>query len=113
MTLDPTRSSASRVGQPALPHIAFEGRRYEQVMNGERVGQPQRTGLMAVRDLSSGNVRYVKVYDYPRRPGMEADAGDVFFTRFQLDAGKREILVESERGDRFVYSIDNDSVRQE
>ena len=105
-------SSSSRVGRPALPAIPFEGKRYEQIMNGEREGLDQRTGLMAVRDLATGaRTAVVKVYDYPRDPRMEADAGDVFFTRFQLDAAKREIVIENERGQRFRYRIDDGSVQ--
>jgi len=110
MSLNVT-SSASRVGRPALPHIPFEGKRYEQIMNGEREGLGQRTGLMAVRDMATGKVvSVVKVYDFPRDPRMEADAGDVFFTRFQLDAGLRQIAIENERGQKFVYRIDDGSV---
>lgn len=104
-------SSASRVGRPSPRAISFEGRRYEQIKNGERLGLGQRTGLLAVVDESSNmRVGAVRIYDYPREDGLEADAGDVFFVTMELDAGKREIVIESEYHDRFAYRIDDGSV---
>jgi hypothetical protein len=104
-------SSNSRVGLPALPPIMFEGKRYQQIMNGEREGLGQRTGLMAVVDLASGARTVVKVYDYPREAGLEPDAGDVFYKVFELDADRRELRIENERRQRFAYSIDTGVVR--
>lgn len=104
-------SSDSRVGQPALPPVVFEGRRYQQIMNGEREGLSQRTGLMEVVDLKSGTRTLVKVYDYPREEGLEADVGDVFFTALSLDPARRELCIENERGQRFAYGVDDGVVR--
>jgi hypothetical protein len=104
-------SSGSRVGMPALPPIAFEGKRYQQIMNGEREGLGQRTGLMAVLDLGTGARTTIVIYDIPREAGLEADAGDVFFKAFELDAGQRQIRIENERGQRFIYGIDDSVVR--
>jgi hypothetical protein len=106
-------SSASRVGMPALPPITFEGKRYQQIMNGEREGLGQRTGLMSVLDLASGaEPTIVKIYDFPREAGLEADAGDVFFKTFELDTARRELRIENERRQRFVYGIDDGVVRE-
>lgn len=110
MSSDVTRSS-SRVGLPALPPIVFEGKRYQQIMNGEREGLGQRTGLMEVVDLARGTRVVVKVYDYPRKAEREADVGDVFFKAWELDAARRELRIENERGQRFGYRIDDGSVR--
>jgi hypothetical protein len=104
-------SSNSRVGLPALPPIMFEGKRYQQIMNGEREGLGQRTGLMAIVDLGTGARATVAIYDTPREAGLEADAGDVFFKVFELDAGQRRIRIENERGQRFIYGIDDGVVR--
>lgn len=108
--LSDVTSSGSRIGQPALPPLLFEGKRYQQIMNGEREGLGQRTGLMAVYDLTSDTRTIVKIYDYPREAGLEADAGDVFFTVFKLDEGKREVHIENERKQSFVYRIDEGTV---
>lgn len=107
----PTRS-ASRIGRPSPAPLSFEGRRYEQILNGEREGLAQRTGLMAVTDEASGaRIDVVRVYDYPRREGLEADAGDVFFVSAELRADTREIVIESERHERFSCRIDDGQVR--
>lgn len=111
--LNNVTSSASRVGMPVLSPITFEGKRYQQIMNGEREGLAQRTGLMSVLDLASGaRSAVVKIYDFPRDPGLEADVGDVFFAVFELDAQRRELRIENERKQRFTYSIDNGVVQQ-
>lgn len=104
--------SASRVGPGKMRPLLFEGKRYEQVMNGERLGLVQRTGLMAIFDaLSNSRVAVIHIYDEPRNPIMEADAGDVFFIRFELNEAKREILIENERHKHFIYNIDSGTVR--
>jgi hypothetical protein len=103
----------SRVGRPSPSPISFEGKRYEQIVNGTLLGLGQRTGLLAVTDEASNQrIGVVKIYDYPRREGLEADAGDVFFVSAQLDAPKREIVIESERRERFAYRIDDGTVHK-
>jgi hypothetical protein len=105
------QSSGSRVGQPSMPEITFEGKRYMQIENGERFGL-QRTGLMAVFDAGSNKrLAIVKIYDEGRQLGVEADIQDVFFIRFELQADKRELLIENERKKRFAYEIDTQRVR--
>lgn len=102
----------SRVGQPRMKPIVFEGKRYEQIQNGVREGLGQRTGLMAVFDTATNaRVAVVKVYDVVRESKVEQDVQDVFFTRFELVAEKRELLIENERHKRFAYSIDTGTVR--
>jgi len=102
----------SRVGQPRMKPIVFEGKRYEQVQNGMREGLGQRTGLMAVYDVASNKrIAVVKVYGVEHDPSVEQDIQDVFFTRFELIADKRELLIENERHKRFAYNIDACTVR--
>jgi len=104
--------SKSRVGQPLLPPIVFEGRRYEQIDNAERLGLPQRTGYLAVFDNQTNErITNVKVYDVAFNPDKEADVQDVFFTRMQLDEAARKIVIENERGKRFTVDLDGYSVQ--
>ncbi len=113
MSSEEISSSASRIGRPSPRPISFEGKRFEQIKNGERLNLGQRTGLMAITDEASNTrVGAVKIYDYPRREGLEPDAGDVFFVTMQLDVQKREIIIESERHDRFAYSVDDGTVHK-
>ena len=103
---------ASAVGPSSPVPIEFEGKLYEQIENGERLGLCQRTGLMAIIDVASDRrVGVVKVYDYPRDPEDEPDVGDVFFLSMKLDAPRRAIVIESARGDRFAYRIDSGQVQ--
>ena len=110
---EPVVRKVSRVGRPSPAPISFEGKRYEQIKNGQLLGLGQRTGLMAVTDeASSRRIAVVKVYDYPRREGLEPDAGDVFFVSAELDTAKREIVIASERRERFAYAIDTGAVHR-
>lgn len=106
------KPSASRIGPPSVAAIEFEGRRYMQIENGARHGLAQRTGLMAVFDIATNTrLAVVRIYDERRDERVEADAGDVFFIRFALDAAQRQILIENERHERYAYSIDSGEVR--
>ena len=110
---EPVVRKASRVGRPSPVPISFEGKRYEQIKNGELLGLGQRTGLIAVIDEAGGQrIAVVKIYDYPRREGLEPDAGDVFFVSAELDAARREIVIASERRERFAYEIDTGAVHK-
>ncbi len=111
--LEPAKPSASRIGRPSPAAIVFEGRRYQQILNGEREGLDQRTGLMSVTDEASHErIDVARIYDYPRREGLEDDVGDVFFVSAALDADSRQIVIESERHERFAYRIDDGSVHR-
>lgn len=110
---EPVVRKGSRIARPSPAAISFEGRRYEQILNGQAQGLGQRTGLMAVTDEATHQrVAVVSVYDYPRREGLESDAGDVFFVSTELDAAKREIVITSERRERFAYAIDTGTVHR-
>ncbi len=110
---DQVTTSSSRVVFGSPDPISFEGKRYEEISNGEQSGLEQRTGLMAVTDEASHQrLKVVRIYDYSREPGVEDDVGDVFFFSMELDAAKREIVVESERHDRFAYHVDDATVRK-
>ena len=105
-------ASQSRVGQAYLQPIVFEGKRYKEILNGELLDLPQRTGLMMIIDEATNTrLDVVKIYETPRDPNLEADVQDVFFTGFELDAAKREIRIANERKQRFVFRIDDKSVQ--
>lgn len=98
---------------PSPPAISFEGRCYEQILNGERQGLKQRTGLLAVTDEASGlRIDVIALYDHPHREGREAAEDDVFLVSAELDADRREIVVENERHERFACRVDDGSVRR-
>jgi hypothetical protein len=101
----------SRIGQPETPPIVFENRRYEQVMNGESQGLPQRTGYLAVFNAASNErITEIKVYDVNFNPDLEADVQDVFFTSMELDHAGRRILIYNERGKGFAVDLDSFTV---
>lgn len=102
----------SRVGQATLQPIAVEGKRYKGILNGELLDLPQRTGLLMIIDEATNtHLDVVKIYESPRDPKLEADVQDVFFTGFELDAARREIRIANERKQRFIFRIDDKSVR--
>ncbi len=100
-------SAMSRIAPPKLPPIEFEGLRYQQIINGEREGLDQRTGYLSVTDIAaSRRVATIKAYAVEFDPDEEADVQDVFFKRFALDVPNRQLLIESELGQRVAIAID-------
>lgn len=103
-------ASSSRVGQH-VPQLVFEGLRYKEILNGQLLDLPQRTGLMLIIDeATNSRVDIVKIYDVPHDPTLEADVQDVFFKVFELACDRREIQITNERGERFIFAIDARSV---
>lgn len=101
----------SRIGVPELPPVVFEGRRYEPLMDGVPGESGPRTGLMAIHDAASGAlIRVVRIYAVAVNPELEADVQDVFFTRFELQADQRRLLIENEHGGRYFYELDTGTV---
>jgi hypothetical protein len=105
-------TSASRVGQPDMPPIVFEGKRYEQVSEGHLGGLGQRTGMLAVFDDDTNErISTLKIYDVEYDDMQETDVQDVFFTRMDLDEKARQIHIENERGRRFIVDLDTGNVQ--
>ena len=72
-------STMSRIGIPGVKPVEFEGKRYEQIIYGEREQLDQRTGYLAVIDSRTNQrLKAIKVYDVAFDKNMEADVQDVF-----------------------------------
>lgn len=103
--------SFSRIGPPDVAPIEFEGRKYEQILNGEDEHLDQRTGYLGVTDLATGRrVATIKVYAVAFDRDLEADVQDVFFVRLELQAAERRLLVENEHGRRYHVALDGYAV---
>lgn len=103
--------SFSRIGPPDVEPVVFEGRRYDQIINGEDDHLDQRTGYLAVTDVATGKrLAAIKVYAVAFDHDLEADVQDVFFVRLELQAAERRLLVENEHGKRFHVAIDGYAV---
>ncbi|HEY8973784.1 MAG TPA: hypothetical protein VIN75_06165 [Burkholderiaceae bacterium] len=103
--------SFSRIGPPDVDPVEFEGRRYEQIINGQDEHLDQRTGYLAVTDVATGKrLAAVKVYAVAFDRDIEADVQDVFFVHLELQAAERRLLVENEHGQRFYVALDGYAV---
>lgn len=103
--------SFSRIGPPEIDAVDFEGRRYAQIGNGEDEHLDQRTGYLGVTDIASGRrLAAIRIYAVAFDPDLEADVQDVFFTRLELQAAERRLLIENEHGKRFHVAIDGYAV---
>jgi hypothetical protein len=101
----------SRIGPPDVDPVEFEGRRYEQIIDGEHEHLDQRTGYLGVTDLATGKrVAAIKVYAVAFDPDLEADVQDVFFVHLELQAAERRLLVENEHGQRYHVALDGYAV---
>jgi hypothetical protein len=95
----------SRSAPARLPPVEIDGVRYEQVMNGLRIGMPARCGYLSATNVKSGERLWViRVYEVTYDEQLERDVQDVYFTRMHaMPGGKLEI--ENEAGDKFVVDL--------
>ncbi len=101
----------SRIRPRIIDPVEFEGLRYAQIFNGESEGLDQRSGYLCVTDIATAQrIATIKAYVVPFDPHEEADVQDVFFTRMQLDATNRRLLIENERRQRVRVAIASHAV---
>jgi len=100
----------SRSAPVRLPPVEIDGVRYEQVMNGLRIGMPERCGYLSATDVKSGERLWViRVYEVKYDEKLERDVQDVYFTSMQaLPGGK--LGIENESGQKFVVDPKDRSV---
>ncbi|HET6433608.1 hypothetical protein [Dyella sp.] len=103
--------SSSRIPAPAVAPVVVGEVRYEQVPNGLLAGLDQMGGYLAAFDVASGaRLWTLEVYDNKRVPEKEGDVQDVFFKSMTAQADGT-LLIENERGGRFVVDPEARSVR--
>jgi hypothetical protein len=108
----PSMPSVSRPAPPMVRFVVFEGIKYRQVLDATPFGKDQRTGYLAAYPENDDEpVWLLKVYTTTRVEHLEQDVQDVFFTKMELDADKRQLLIENESGNSFVVDIDSKSVK--
>jgi hypothetical protein len=103
--------SSSRIPAPAVAPVVVGEVRYEQVPNGLLAGLDQMGGYLAAFDVASGaRLWTLEVYDNKRVPEKEGDVQDVFFKSMTAQADGT-LLIENDRGGRFVVDPEARSVR--
>ena len=103
---------ASRAAPPRLPPVEIDGVRYEQVLNGRKLGLPRNGGYLAAVEVATGGRRWVvSVYDVPIDPQIEGDVQEVYFSRMERVAGRGALLIENERGERFIVDLAGPAVQ--
>ena len=53
----------------------------------------------------------VSVYDVPIDPQIEGDVQEVYFSRMERVAGRGALLIENERGERFIVDLAGPAVQ--
>jgi hypothetical protein len=98
--------SFDRSPPPKVGPLVRNGKRYAQHIgtHDDQIGQSG--GLLDIIDESTGKqLGMIKVYDNQRRPDLEGDVQDIFFTSMAFDnAGK--LIVTDEVGRRFAVDVD-------
>ncbi len=93
--------------RPVAP-VRLDGVRYEPVVFGLARGLPQNGGYIAAVDESTDRELWVqKVYDVAYDGGIEGDKQDVFVTKLAIDKNRRLVVVDNERGERFILDVDH------
>lgn len=93
----------SRLPPARISPVTVDGIQYAQVAGKESV-DGQVGGMLAARD-SAGKVLWtMKVYDSRRRPDLEGDVQDVFFSEMSADVDGLLRIV-NERGETFLVDV--------
>jgi hypothetical protein len=103
-----TGPSASRLPPAEVPPVTINGVRYAQQM-GKESTDGQVGGILAAYDTAGQPLWTLKVYDNRRKPGLEGDVQDVFFTAMSVEPGGGLRIV-NERGDTFLVDVNTRTV---
>jgi hypothetical protein len=97
-------ASFDRPPPPKVPPVTRNGLRYEQHIGTHNDAVGQSGGLLDIIDDATGKlITTIKVYDNQRRPDLEGDVQDIFFTSMSFDpTGK--LIITNEAGHR--YAVD-------
>jgi len=91
---------ASRLPPAKVAPVTIGGVRYAQQVGTESM-DGQVGGLLAAYDAQGQMLWSTKIYDNRRKPELEGDVQDVFFSSMSLDPDGRLRIV-NERGDSFL-----------
>jgi len=94
---------ASRLPPAKVDPVTIGGIRYSQRIGKESV-DGQVGGILAAYDGAGELLWTVKVYDNRRRPDLEGDVQDVFFSSMSLEPDGRLRIV-NENGDTFLVDV--------
>ena len=102
---DPPPPSFDRNGPTPVAAVERQGVRFAQTLRASEAEFGQVGGILTATDTCKGSLLWsLKVYDNVRRPGLEGDVQDVFFTQMAFDAQNR-LVIENERGQRFAVDV--------
>ncbi len=102
----------SRPPPPDVPPLEWAGIRYQQDLDGAPRQRDQGFGYVQALDASNGQVIWeLKVYTVKTQPGLEADVQEVYFSRMVRVAGRDELEIENENGQRFLVDVKSRSAR--
>lgn len=95
--------SASRLPPAKVAPVVLNGVRYAQIAGKESI-DGQVGGLLAAYTPQGEVLWTMKVYDNRRRPELEGDVQDVFFSAMSAEPDGRLRIV-NERGDVFLVDV--------
>jgi hypothetical protein len=102
---------ASRKAPPKIQPITLNNVRYEQIINGQLLGEDQRTGYLGAFSMDNNELLWsLKVYQTNLIEHLEADVQDVFFTSMTLSPDKKYLKIDNERNETFFVDLTTKSV---
>lgn len=104
--------SKKRSAPVQVEPVFFEGVRYEVLHWGRSRGLNQNGGYVVAVDEKGAVVRrkLIKVYDVVYSGDMEQDKLDVFITQLLLDKEARALIVDNEKGEKYIIDLKSKKV---
>ncbi len=95
-----------RVPPPEVPPIEYKGLRYQQEMGGHDSLRSGRGGHIEGIDIKTGQGMWRRqIYAVPLSEKIEFHETECYFTRMVLLPGDKDILIENEAGEKYLFNI--------
>ena len=90
---------------PEVPPIEWNGFRYAQYID-DRPGLGGPCGMLRCFDLKTGKSQSKElIYKVPFNGEIDDDTQECYFTRMVLLPGEKDILIENEAGDKYLFNL--------
>ena len=95
---------ASRLPPLQVPPVTIGGIEFRQLLGPDDASDASRGGYLGAFAADGSPLWTLQVYASPRRPDLEGDVQDVYFTAIVAEANG-QLLIENEAGARFRVDV--------
>lgn len=100
------QAAKERSEAPQAAPVQHQGVRYEAIQWGQARGLEQNGGYVQAVDAANGSILWIhRIYRIAYDPAKEQDKQDRFITRLAIGERGESLLIDDERGGRYVLDL--------